>query len=350
MKCRYECNTIPGVSMIIGLTGENCAGKSTAAEYLKKKSFYYYSLSDIIREELKVEGKAITRENLISKGNELRERFGPDVLAARLAQKMHKDKNYVVDSIRNPAEVAALKKADRLFLFYITAPAEVRFARIKAREREEDPQTFEAFKEIEKLEMENEEKTKQNLKGTFALADKTIVNDSGLNELYDNIDQKLAEISEEFKPSRPSWDDYFMGIAKMVAMRSNCMKRKVAAVIVKDKRIISTGYNGTPRGTKNCFEGGCPRCNNFAEAGKKLEDCYCSHGEENAIVQAAYHGVSIKDSVIYTTFSPCLNCTRMIINAGIKEVIYNVEYPMADASLKLLKEAGVKVKQHKIEE
>ncbi|MCI0504035.1 dCMP deaminase family protein [Candidatus Micrarchaeota archaeon] len=140
-----------------------------------------------------------------------------------------------------------------------------------------------------------------------------------------------------------------MGIAKVVASRSNCVKRKVAAVIVKDKRIISTGYNGTPRGTRNCSEGGCPRCNSFTESGKNLEECLCSHGEENAIVQASYHGISIKESTIYTTFSPCLLCTKMIINAGIKEVVYNVDYPMADTPLRLLRDAGVKVRQNKIE-
>ena len=120
------------------------------------------------------------------------------------------------------------------------------------------------------------------------------------------------------------------------------MKRKVAAVIVKDKRIISTGYNGTPRGTKNCSDGGCPRCNSFTQSGKNLDECVCSHGEENAIVQASYHGISIKDSIIYTTFSPCLLCTKMIINSGIKEVVYNVDYPVAETPMRLLKEAGVK--------
>jgi dCMP deaminase len=335
--------------MIIGLTGENCAGKSTVAEYLMKKGFYYYSLSDVIREEVKAEGKAVTRENLIKKGNELREKFGPGILGKKMAQKVQKDKNYVIDSIRNPAEVEELKKLGRFFLLYITAPPDVRFERIRARDREEDPRTYEAFLEIEKLEMENAEKTKQNLKGTFALSDKRITNESEFAELFDSIDRALSELSDQFKLSRPSWDDYFMGIAKMVAMRSNCVKRKVAAVIVKDKRIISTGYNGTPRGTRNCAEGGCPRCNNFSESGKNLEECLCSHGEENAIVQASYHGISIKDSVVYTTFSPCLLCTKMIINAGIREVVYNVDYPMAETPMKLLKEAGVKMRQHRIE-
>ncbi len=334
--------------MIIGLTGENCAGKSTIAEYLMRKGFYYYSLSDIIREEVKAEGKAVTRENLIRKGNELREKFGPGILGKKLAQKIQGDRNYAVDSIRNPAEVEELRKLGRFFLFHVTAPAEVRFERIRARDREEDPQTFEAFLEIEKLEMENAEKTKQNLKGTFALAERTILNDGDLNELHDKVDSALAAVSEDFRLSRPSWDDYFMGIAKVVASRSNCVKRKVAALIVKDKRIISTGYNGTPRGTRNCSEGGCPRCNSFGESGKNLEECVCSHGEENAIVQASYHGISIKDSTIYTTFSPCLLCTKMIINAGIKEVVYNVDYPVAETPMKLLREAGIKVRQHRI--
>jgi dCMP deaminase len=335
--------------MIIGLTGENCAGKSTIAEYLMKKGFYYYSLSDIIREEVKSEGKAVTRENLIKKGNEMRGKFGPGILGTKLAQKMQNDRNYAVDSIRNPAEVEELRKLGRFFLFHVTAPARVRFDRVRARDREEDPQTFEAFLEIEKLEMENAEKTKQNLKGTFALAERTIVNDGDLNELHDKVDSALAAVSDSFRLSRPSWDDYFMGIAKVVASRSNCVKRKVAAVIVKDKRIISTGYNGTPRGTRNCSDGGCKRCNSFTESGKNLEECVCSHGEENAIVQASYHGISIKDSTIYTTFSPCLLCTKMIINAGIKEVVYNVDYPVAETPMKLLKEAGVKVRQHRIE-
>lgn len=335
--------------MIIGLTGENCGGKGTVAEHLQKKGFYFFSLSDIIREELKAEGKAVTRDNMIAKGNELRAKFGPGILARKTSLKLQKDKNYVIDSIRNPAEVEELRRPGGFVLFHVTAPQEARFERMKAREREEDPKTLDAFVEIEQMEMVNAEKTKQNLKATFALADRRIVNDCGLQELYERVDSALGEVSAEFRPGRPSWDDYFMAIAKQVASRSNCVKRKVAAVIVKDKRIISTGYNGTPRGTKNCDEGGCPRCNGFGESGKNLEECLCSHGEENAIVQASYHGISIKDSIIYTTFSPCLMCTKMIINAGITEVIYNVDYPMGETPMRLLREAGIKVRQHKVE-
>ena len=120
----------------------------------------------------------------------------------------------------------------------------------------------------------------------------------------------------------------------------------VGAIIALDRRIISTGYNGTPRGVRNCNEGGCPRCNGFAEGGTRLDECLCSHGEENAIIQVAYHGSApIRGSTLYTTFCPCLMCTKMIINAGIAEVVYNADYPMGDVSLALLREAGVKVRQ-----
>ncbi len=180
--------------MIIGLTGENCAGKGTVAEYLQKKSFYYLSLSDIIREELKAEGKALTRENLIEKGNELRESFGPSVLAKKTVLKIQKDKNYVVDSIRNPAEVEELKKLKRFALFYVTAPADVRFERMKSREREEDPKTLEAFQKVEALEMENAQRTKQNLIATFGLAERKVENKGDLQELYDGIDAVLGRI------------------------------------------------------------------------------------------------------------------------------------------------------------
>jgi dCMP deaminase len=131
----------------------------------------------------------------------------------------------------------------------------------------------------------------------------------------------------------------------VAASRSNCLKRKVAAIIVREKRIISTGYNGTPRGTQNCNEGGCPRCNNLATSGTNLDECLCSHGEENAIVQAAYHGVPLTGATIYSTFAPCLMCAKMIINSGIREVVYNKDYPLNSSAFSLFSEAGVIVRK-----
>jgi dCMP deaminase len=144
---------------------------------------------------------------------------------------------------------------------------------------------------------------------------------------------------------RPGWDEYFMDIAHVVARRGNCSRRKVAAVIVSDRRIISTGYNGTPRGITNCCDGGCPRCDSDAPSGDSLGDCICAHAEENAIVQAAYHGISVRESTLYCNLSPCLMCTKMIINAGIKEVVYETEYHFTLQARDLLQAAGVQCRQ-----
>lgn len=143
------------------------------------------------------------------------------------------------------------------------------------------------------------------------------------------------------KIKRPDWDTYFMDIAHVVASRSNCIRRKVAAVITREERILSTGYNGTPRGVKNCYEGGCPRCASDAASGEKLGDCICAHAEENSIVQAAFHGISIRGGTLYCTISPCLMCAKMIINAGIVEVVYEEEYHFNKQTADLLRTAGV---------
>jgi dCMP deaminase len=150
--------------------------------------------------------------------------------------------------------------------------------------------------------------------------------------------------------NRPGWDRYFMDIAHVAATRSNCSRRQVAAVLVRDRRIISTGYNGTPRGVKNCCDGGCPRCNSNTPSGSNLHECLCSHAEENAIVQAAYHGIAVKGATLYTTYSPCLLCAKMIINAGIVEVVYHEHYSIDDVSTRLLHEAGVAVRGMQEEE
>lgn len=332
--------------IIIGFTGRNGSGKTTACEMLGAKGFQYLSLSDAIREEAKRRGLPAERENLIALGNELRERYGPAALAELTVAKMQPDRNYAVDSIRHPAEVKALGKAGSFSLFSIFAPLEVRFERARARGRAGDAATLQEFVIQEEREFASSNAAAQQLLETERLANRRIDNDGTLEAYAARIDTALREVQVSF--SRPSWDEYFMNIAKQVAARSNCMKRQVAAVIVSDRRIISTGYNGTPRGVKNCNEGGCPRCNNFSESGKNLEECLCSHGEENAIVQASYHGIAIKDSTLYTTYSPCLLCSKMIINAGIRRVVYNEAYPLNDTATRMLKEAGVELVKLKL--
>ena len=148
------------------------------------------------------------------------------------------------------------------------------------------------------------------------------------------------------KNQRPDWDTYFMEIAHVVALRGNCLRRKVAAVVVSEHRIISTGYNGTPRGVKNCCDGGCARCAGDAPSGSDLSECICSHAEENAITQAAYHGIRLKGATIYVTISPCLTCAKMIINSGIAEVVFGGDYAFTEQTRALLTEAGVKCRRY----
>ncbi len=144
---------------------------------------------------------------------------------------------------------------------------------------------------------------------------------------------------------RPSWDTYFMNITTLVAERSTCTRRAVGAIIVKDKRILSTGYNGAPTGIRHCLEVGCLRESLQVPSGERHELCRGIHAEQNAIIQAAYHGVSVKDAVLYCTNQPCAICAKMIINAGIKKIYYQSGYTDALAQ-EMLTEAGIDLIKH----
>lgn len=332
--------------MIIGLTGKNCSGKGEVARFLVDAGYQYFSLSDEVREELEHRNKEVTRNSLTVTANQLRSDHGAGILAERVLQKLDPTSHAVVDSIRNPFEVEALRRRDGFHLISVEADPKIRYERIKSRRREQDPKTYEEFLEVEAREAQSDDPASQQLNRTGEMADAVVENNGTLDELHEQIRQVINALAMNTK--RPDWDHYFMNIAKVVSLRGNCIKRKVAAVVVKDRRIISTGYNGTPRGVTNCNEGGCPRCNRFGASGVDLGECLCSHAEENAIVQAAYHGVSIKGATLYSTYSPCLICTKMIINSGIAEVVFSKAYALEDVAQQLLTEAGITVR--KIEE
>ncbi|PRX35768.1 dCMP deaminase [Orenia metallireducens] len=145
---------------------------------------------------------------------------------------------------------------------------------------------------------------------------------------------------------RPSWDNYFMEMTEVVAKRSTCLRRKVGALIVKDKRVLATGYNGAPSGLKHCAETGCLREQNNVPSGERHELCRGLHAEQNAIIQAALHGSSINEATLYCTHQPCILCTKMIINAGIKQVVFKGAYP-DKLALEMMKEAGIKIEEIK---
>lgn len=145
--------------------------------------------------------------------------------------------------------------------------------------------------------------------------------------------------------SRPDNDTYFMNMAKLSATRSTCLRRSVGAVIVKEKRILTTGYNGAPRGLKHCEETGCVRLEKHIESGTRHELCRGVHAEQNAVIQAAYFGVSVKDASIYITNFPCVLCAKILINAGIKEVVYLDDY-VDVLSREILEESNVIVRRY----
>ena len=141
---------------------------------------------------------------------------------------------------------------------------------------------------------------------------------------------------------RPTWDSYFMEITKLVASRSSCLRRSVGAVLVKDKRILATGYNGAPAGMKHCEEVGCLREKLHVPSGQRHELCRGLHAEQNAIIQGARQGAEIVGSTLYCTTAPCSLCAKMLINAGVVRIVYEGSYP-DERALEFFKEAGVKV-------
>ncbi len=145
---------------------------------------------------------------------------------------------------------------------------------------------------------------------------------------------------------RPSWEEYFMDITRLVAKRSTCLRRQVGAVLVKDKKILATGYNGAPSRLEHCLDIGCLRESRGIPSGERHELCRGLHAEQNAIIQAAYHGVAIRGATLYCTNHPCIICSKMIINAGIEKVVYEDGYA-DDLAKEMLRESGINIEKFK---
>jgi dephospho-CoA kinase len=177
--------------MIIGLTGKNASGKGEVGKYLETKGFTFFSLSDVIRDELQKRNRPLTRDNLTQLGNELRKKGGTSVLADRILKKLDPSRNYVIDSFRNPDEVQAFKKRPDFTLISVEATQKTRYERMVARNREKDAQTFEDFVRIENRELNSNDPTKQNLNACGEMADHHIKNDGNLEDLAIKIDELL---------------------------------------------------------------------------------------------------------------------------------------------------------------
>jgi dCMP deaminase len=144
------------------------------------------------------------------------------------------------------------------------------------------------------------------------------------------------------KTNRPSWDEYFLSIARLVATRSTCLRRKVGAVAVKNKQVLATGYNGAPSGITHCDQVGCLRDELNVPSGQRHELCRALHAEQNAFLQAARHGANLNEATLYITTQPCSICAKMIINVGIKKIVIEGAYP-DEFALQFLNEAGIEM-------
>ena len=303
--------------MIIGITGPNASGKGEACEHLKGQGFAYFSLSDIVREEATARGLDHNRESLIQVGQELRRESGPGVLAKRILERLA-DQDAVVDSIRHPAEVEILRGREDFILVAVDAPVEARFQREIRRKRGRVPQSLGEFVKLEELENTTDENAQQ-LRATMLLADRVITNDYTLPAFHRQFDQITTV--------RPSWDHYFMKIAMLVSERSTCLRHHVGAIITKDKRIITSGYNGAPAGARDSLQLGCLRDQMRIPSGTRAEICRATHAEQNAIIQSGLYGMTTEGGTMYCTHSPCYLCAKMVANARLKRFVTYKKYP-----------------------
>ncbi len=329
--------------MIVGVTGSTGAGKDIVADYLATKGFAHFSLSEVLRKELKKQNKEITRENLINMGNELRETYGAGALGFIALESIEPYKKYVVTSIRHPSEAAALRRKEGFVLIHIDASPEIRFKRTQLRQKAgEDFTKFEDFIAAEQKE-QSSSNTGQQLHKMKGVSNIVINNEGTLEELHQKMDDVLKEFLSKVN-LRPNWDEYFSGLARYVGTRGTCDRGKTGTVIVKNKRVLSMGYVGAPTGLPHCDEAGHEL--QIVENADNTKSFHCirtTHAEQNAINNAACHGISIEGSSIYCKLEPCYTCAKLIVNAGIKRVVCEQRYHRAQRSREVFKQAQVEL-------
>mgnify|MGYP001570879818 CR=1 FL=1 len=329
--------------MIIGITGTTGAGKGTVVEFLKQKGFVHFSVRDFLAKELEKINLPTNRENLLFMANKLREENSPSYIAERLYEKAkNENKDSVIESLRSVGEVELLKNKGTFYLIAIDADIEKRYERIKLRKSLTDDVTFEKFVDDEKSETTSDNPAKSNLLKCIELADFKIENNYDMSYLKNEVDKIYAEIKK--RSPRPGWDEYFMEISKTVALRATCNRGRSGCVIAKDKRILVTGYVGSPIGIPHCDEVGHQMKTTVHEDGTRTQHCVrTTHAEQNAICQAAKLGVSIEGATVYCKMTPCSTCAKLIINSGIKRVVAEKKYHAGKESEELFKRAGIKL-------
>lgn len=340
--------------MLIGVCGGICAGKRTISDYLiEHHGFTRLSLkNNLILQETHpdniiisgtLNGTQVSTESQNSPNKLAEHIFETTEELLDFVTKRWRGR-WVTTDIHNQNILNKLLGRPFFILLSVDAPISLRWKWWQARQEcssIKSPLTLEEF--ILKSDRHLYSSTSDSGQLLISRATVRLLNTSpSLAHLYGTLG-KLDLTNED--RLRPSWDLYFMQLASLAAKRSNCMKRRVGCVLVREKRVISTGYNGTPRGLKNCGEGGCPRCNEGHGSGSSLGTCLCIHAEENALLEAGRDRIR-EGTVLYCDTCPCLTCSIKIAQVGISEVIYSREYSMDEDTAKIFKEAGVKLKKY----
>lgn len=255
----------------------------------------------------------------------------------------HWQEDFVTTSIHNEHTFDVLSRRPLFILLHVDSPISARWARFRTRCESASlpPPTLEQFV------LRNDEHHYSPASGLASLASRAQIKILNSATSLAALHASLAALNlPDPARLRPSWDHYYMTLASLAARRSNCMRRQVGCVLVRAHRVISTGYNGTPRHLTNCASGGCPRCNDAAGSagGLALSTCLCIHAEENALLEAGRERVG-GGAVLYCNTCPCLTCSIKIVQVGIAEVVFSNSYHMDEEAARIFSEAGVRLRQ-----
>lgn len=353
--------------MFIGICGSICSGRRTVAQYLVEHhgfKYVYTEASCPAQDGHEPAANGATEDDLHLTVQALSAYPPPKISRAKLVSfatpdllldfvTKHWQERFVTADLPTEAVLDLYSRRPFFLLISVDAPLGVRFDRFRANlsakaaslSSSECPNTFEAFSRLSDEHLYGSSSSGGGGSQQLALMSRASVRllntSSSLAHLYATLGKVDLIDSDRL---RPSWDTYFMALASLAARRSNCMKRRVGCVLVRERRVVSTGYNGTPRGLRNCGEGGCARCNDGEGSGHGLSTCLCIHAEENALLEAGRERIR-EGAILYCDTCPCLTCSIKICQVGIGEVVYSQGYSMDGDTAAVFREAGVRLRQ-----
>jgi dCMP deaminase len=333
---------------IVAIVGMCGAGKSTVADIFREAGYAYLRFGQITMDLIKDKGLPVTPDTEKQVREGIRAKYGMDgyaILNIPKIESLLQNSSVVIDGLYSWSEYKVLKEkfGDKLDIVAVYASPEIRWERLTKRETgsvesnlRNRKLTIDEAKARDLAEIENIEKG-----GPIAMANYTLSNQSSPQDLLRQVKKLINRISGT-SYTRPSWDEYFMDLASEVGKRGTCDRGRSGCVIVKDKRVLCTGYVGSPSGVAHCDEVGHQMKSTTHENGSITNHCVrTTHAEQNAICQAARKGIPLEGSTLYCKMEPCHICAKMIINAGIKRVVPEKRYHTSSDSRRILDEAGI---------